>query len=82
MAAPTPDGVPVRMTSPARAWLDYGFDVLGLREVVSFTYEGNAPSRALMERLGFKLDPDGSFMHPRVPPGHPIRPHVLYRMSK
>lgn len=24
-------------------------------------------------------DPDGGFDHPAVPPGHPVRPHVLYR---
>ena len=26
-------------------------------------------------------DPAGDFEHPRVPAGHRIRPHVLYRLA-
>ncbi|MHB8508532.1 MAG: GNAT family N-acetyltransferase [Candidatus Dormibacteria bacterium] len=32
-----------------------------------------------MERIGMTRDLEGDFEHPRVPEGHPIRPHVLYR---
>jgi RimJ/RimL family protein N-acetyltransferase len=36
----------------------------------------------VMERLGMSRDPVGAFEHPRVPAGDPLRPHVLYRLSR
>jgi RimJ/RimL family protein N-acetyltransferase len=63
----------------ARAALDFGFGPLGLDEVVAFTVPGNAASRRLMERLGMR--PDGAFDHPRLPKGHPLERHVLYRLA-
>jgi len=63
----------------AAAALEYAFDCLGLEEVVSFTSEGNARSRAVMERLGMTRDPADDFEHPSLPPGHRLRRHVLYR---
>jgi RimJ/RimL family protein N-acetyltransferase len=59
--------------------LDYAFTTLKLTEVVSFTAEVNTRSRRLMERLGFTRDPQGDFMHPKIPEGHELRSHVLYR---
>jgi RimJ/RimL family protein N-acetyltransferase len=59
--------------------LDYAFTVLRLTEVVSFTAEVNTRSRRLMERLGFARDFQGDFLHPRIPQGHELRHHVLYR---
>jgi len=35
----------------------------------------------VMERLGMTHDPADDFEHPLVPPGHPIRSHVLYRLK-
>jgi hypothetical protein len=35
-----------------------------------------------MERLGMLRDPDGDFDHPRLPAGHPLRRHVLYRLRR
>jgi RimJ/RimL family protein N-acetyltransferase len=64
----------------ARACLRHALGTLGRGEVVSFTAAGNLRSRAVMERIGMQLDPDGDFEHPRVPPG-PLRRHVLYRLS-
>lgn len=69
-------------TEAGRAALAYGFDELGLEEIVSFTSRLNAPSRRVMERLGMSHDPADDFEHPRVPLGHPLRPHVLYRLSR
>lgn len=66
----------------ARAWLDYGFSVLKLPEIVAFTYSGNTPSRRVMEKLGMTQDSQGDFQHPRLPREHPLRPHVLYRISR
>lgn len=65
-----------------RAWLDYGFRVLKLPEIVAFTYRGNVPSQRVMEKLGMLRDEEGDFQHPGLPEGHPLRPHVLYRISK
>ena len=60
--------------------LRYGFEAVGLAEIVSFTAAANARSRRVMERLGLRRDPDGDFAHPAMPPGDPARSHVLYRV--
>jgi RimJ/RimL family protein N-acetyltransferase len=65
----------------AAAALDHGFGVLGLDEIVSFTVPANHRSRAVMERLGMRRSAADDFDHPRVPPGHPLRRHVLYRID-
>ena len=67
-------------TEAARAAIAFGFDELGLEEIVSFTVPDNAPSRAVMERLGMTHDPAENFEHPGLPEGHPLRLHVLYRL--
>lgn len=69
-------------TEAARAALSYGFDELGLAEIVSFTTVGNVRSRAVMERLGMTRDPADDFDHPDVAVGHPVRRHVLYRLAR
>ena len=68
-------------TEAGRAALGFGFDVVGLDEIVSFTTVANARSIAVMERLGMRRDPDCDFEHPSVPVGHPQRLHVLYRLA-
>jgi RimJ/RimL family protein N-acetyltransferase len=67
-------------TEAARVALAYAWDPLGLDEVVSFTTAGNARSRAVMTRIGMRHDPADDFDHPRLPAGHPLRRHVLYRV--
>lgn len=69
-------------TEAARLAVDDGFARLGLAEVVSFTVPANARSRAVMERLGMAHDPADDFDHPLLPPGHPLRRHVLYRLAR
>ena len=69
-------------TEAARLALDYGFGVLNAEEIVAFTAPANARPRAVMERLGMRHDPAGEFDHPRVAVGHPLRRHVLYRISR
>ena len=66
----------------ARAAIDDGFGRLGLDEIVAFTVPANRASRRVMEKLGMTRDPaeDFDFEHPRLPPGHPLRRHVLYRL--
>jgi RimJ/RimL family protein N-acetyltransferase len=67
-------------TEAARAAVAFGFERAGLAEIVSFTNVGNLRSQRVMQRIGMTRDPEGDFDHPAVPPGHPIRPHVLYRI--
>jgi RimJ/RimL family protein N-acetyltransferase len=64
----------------ARLALAEGFGRLALSEVVAFTVPANRPSWRLMERLGMR--PDGGFEHPRLPEGHALRPHLLYRLAR
>lgn len=66
-------------TEAARAALRYGFEDLNLDQIVSFTVPANKPSWAVMERIGMVRDPSGDFDHTRLPEGHPLRRHVLYR---
>jgi len=68
-------------TEAAREALRIGFEVLGLREIVSFTAVENARSRRVMEKIGMHRDPEEDFDHPRLPEDHPLRRHVLYRIS-
>ena len=68
-------------TEAARLAVDHGFRALGLEEVVSFTYEGNMRSRAVMQRLGMRHDASGDFDHPALP-GHWLQRHVLYRLPR
>ena len=68
-------------TEAAQAALSYGFEELGLGEIVSFTATLNARSIAVMQRLGMTRDPSEDFDHPALPGGHPLRRHVLYRLA-
>lgn len=68
-------------TEGALTALQYGFGTLRLDEIVSFTTVTNMRSRAVMERLGMHRNPADDFDHPKLPEGHKLRPHVLYRLS-
>jgi RimJ/RimL family protein N-acetyltransferase len=67
-------------TEAARAWITHGFDAVGCDEIVAFTVPANRPSQAVMRRLGMVRDPSRDFAHPGLQPGHPLRPHILYRL--
>ncbi len=69
-------------TEAARAALAFAFEALGLDEVVSFTTMGNRRSRRVMERIGMRYEPADDFDYPTLPEGHPLRRHVLYRMTR
>jgi RimJ/RimL family protein N-acetyltransferase len=69
-------------TEAARAVLAFAFSTQPLDELVSFTVPGNVRSRRVMEKLGMHRDPADDFDHPRIPPGHPLRRHVLYRIRR
>jgi RimJ/RimL family protein N-acetyltransferase len=68
-------------TEAARAVLAFGFEVLGLPEIVSFGVRENQRSRRVMERLGMTTDPREDFDHPALDVGHPLSRHVLYRLA-
>jgi len=67
-------------TEAAEGALAFGFGELGLPEIVSVTTVGNERSIAVMRRLGMTRDPADDFLHPNLPDGHPLRPHVMYRL--
>jgi len=67
-------------TEAASAALDVAFRGTGLAEIWSMTAVLNEPSQAVMRRLGMTLY--GHFEHPRVEPGHWLRPHVVYRIAR
>ena len=69
-------------TEGARAALAFGFQTLGLDEIVSFTVPGNLRSRRVMERIGMVHNPADDFDHPALPEGHRLRRHVLYRIAR
>jgi RimJ/RimL family protein N-acetyltransferase len=69
-------------TEAAREALRFGFDEVGLSEIVSFTVPANVRSRAVMERLGMSRDPADDFENPNLPVGHAHRRHVLYRLRR
>ena len=69
-------------TEAAIAALEYGFSIINLDEIVSFTSHYNIPSINVMKKIGMKHDQQGDFDHPNVEDGHKLKPHVLYRINK
>ncbi|MGB8382342.1 MAG: GNAT family N-acetyltransferase, partial [Dermatophilaceae bacterium] len=68
-------------TEAANEAVRYGFEQASLAEIVSMTAVRNVRSQAVMNRLGMTHDPADDFDHPRVPDGHPLKRHVLYRLT-
>jgi len=69
-------------TEGARAALEIGFRSLQLQEILSFTVPANVRSRRVMEKIGMTCSPGDDFDHPMLPDGHPLRRHVLYRLTR
>ncbi len=69
-------------TEAARASLAFGFETLGLGEIVAFTVPENRRSRAVMERIGMRHEPEQDFEHPNLAAGHVLRRHVFYRIAR
>jgi RimJ/RimL family protein N-acetyltransferase len=68
-------------TEGARAAIAFGFATIGLAEIVAMTAAGNERSRRVMRRLGMTHDAADDFDHPSISAGHPLRRHVLYRLT-
>ena len=62
--------------------MGFGFQELGLSEIVSFTTTANERSRRVMERLGMTHETADDFQHPGLAPDDPLCRHVLYRLSR
>ena len=63
----------------AAAVLGLALGELGLDVVWSLTAVANQPSIAVMRRIGMREFARTD--HPRVAPEHPLRPHVVYRLT-
>ncbi len=69
-------------TEAARGVLGFAFRDLALDQIVAFAAPANVRSRQVMGRLGMSRSPADDFEHPLLPQGHPLRPHVLYRLTR
>jgi len=67
-------------TEAAVAAAGVAFEGAGLAEIWSMTAAANVPSQAVMRRLGMTLHT--RFDHPAIGAGHPLRPHVAYRLAR
>lgn len=71
------------VTEAGEAWLRFGFESLGLDEIVSFAVRDNQPSIAVMHRLGMRHEPENDFDHPKVPDSHPaLKRHVFHTLGR
>ena len=68
-------------TEGALEAMRYGFEDKKLSEIVSLTVPQNQRSIRVMQKLGMRRDRADDFDHPSLPPGHPLRRHLLYRRS-
>jgi RimJ/RimL family protein N-acetyltransferase len=69
-------------TEGARAVVQHAFQALNFPSLVSFTTAANLRSRSVMQNIALVHDPAADFEHPNLPAGHPLRPHVLYRINR
>lgn len=65
-------------TEVGNAALAVGFGRLRLKRIVAYTAATNAPSEAVMQRIGMARAAHLDFEHPVVPVGSPVRPHIVY----
>lgn len=68
-------------TEAALEALRFGFEVVKLEEIVSFTAVGNVKSQRIMEKIGMKRSMEKDFLHPKVPDGSVLKPHVVYSIK-
>jgi ribosomal-protein-alanine N-acetyltransferase len=75
-------------TEAARASLAYGFETVGLAEIVAMVVPANQRSISVCMRLGMRHDPADDFDHPLVAEdklsvgGHLARRHALLRLQR
>ena len=67
-------------TEATQICLQFAFEQLALKDVVSFTAKLNIPSQKVMQRLNMQLISE--FNHPRPDVTHPLACHMLYRITQ
>ena len=50
--------------------------------VVAFSPAANLPSINVMKRIGMRRDGPRDFDHPRVAEDHPLRPQMVYSITR
>ncbi|GLQ37422.1 N-acetyltransferase [Rhizobium albus] len=67
----------------AEAWLAYGFDTLGLNEIMSYAVHDNHASTGVMRKIGMQALPEYTFDYPGIPDelAH-LRQCVVYRITR
>jgi RimJ/RimL family protein N-acetyltransferase len=68
-------------TEAALAALQYGFEIVGLPEIVALTAARNQRSQAVMRRIGMTTDPKDDFDDPDIDDSH-LRRQVVYRRRR
>jgi len=66
----------------SKAVFDHAWTALGATAVIGYTSAVNTPSRRAMVKSGMTEIADAAFEDDTVPVGHPLRPHVLYRIDR
>ncbi len=66
----------------AKKVLDYAFNTLKLKEIVSFTSEKNYRSLSVMKRLNMQYCPENNFDHPYIAKEDPLCKHLFYKIEK
>jgi RimJ/RimL family protein N-acetyltransferase len=61
--------------------LEFAFETLNEPSVYAFTTLSNEPSQKVMRKLGM-VNVKHDFNHPKLPEGHPLERHCLYRITK
>ncbi|MGJ5043730.1 MULTISPECIES: GNAT family N-acetyltransferase [unclassified Bradyrhizobium] len=69
-------------TEAARASLTFGFDELGLHEIIAYAAPANQASQNVMRKLGMIRNEASDFDHPRVEADSPLRRQVMYRLPR
>lgn len=67
-------------TEAATRALAFGFETVGLEEIVAFASRLNLRSQAVMRRIGMRQDASDDFERAGKEISDPLRPHVLWRI--
>ncbi len=67
-------------TEAAKAYLNFAFNNLKIKEIYSFTSILNPKSEAVMKRLGMK-NTNENFENPALPENHRLSEQVLYKIT-
>lgn len=61
--------------------LEFAFNTLKIKSIVSYTSAINTPSQKVMQRIGM-FNTKKTFQHPKVDKSSPLSAHVLYKVEK